>query len=332
MANGTVSIKEISRLSGVSVATVSRVINQNGRFSKETEERVKRIIAENHYTPDVIARGLRTNKVQTIGMILPDITNEFYAQITRNLQIRLFEMGYSAMICNTNEVPEVASKHIAMLRSHKVAGLIYLSGADAAEEAACGIPAVYIERMPPGTDSTSVCIESDYRGGGALAAGELISKGCTKIAVLAFAEENPSQTNCLSGYKDVLRDRFPEKGNPRFFTAPRADIRSGYQTVRRMLEDGIDFDGLLCTGDYLAIGAVKALGERGVAIPSEVKVAGFDDVFAAEICTVPLTTVRRPINRLAMLGANSLVYIIEGGAVQKKTYTLPVDLVIREST
>ena len=207
MKDDNVSIKEISRRAGVSIATVSRVIHNNGRFSRETGERVRKVIAELNYTPNQMASALRTGKVQVVGIIVPDITNEFFAKMTLELQKRLFEKGYSEIICNTSENIDIEKRHLQMLRSLRVSGLIYISGAYEDMEGMSNIPTIYIDRKPADHDyvlNNGVFIESDNESGGYIAAKELLMSGCKKIAVLMYKKTISTHGNRLKGYERAI--------------------------------------------------------------------------------------------------------------------------------
>ena len=147
MKNENISIKEIARLAGTSVATVSRVINQNGRFSKETEKRVREIIEKYNYRPNELARSLRVDKAQVVGVIVPDITNEFFSYIARKIEVDLLKQGYMAVICDTNESLEMEKQYIETLKAMRIGGIIYVSG-DQKIEPIKDIPAVYVDRKP----------------------------------------------------------------------------------------------------------------------------------------------------------------------------------------
>ena len=154
------SIKEIAKLAGVSTATVSRVINQNGRFSRETEERVRRVIRENDYIPNMSAKGLRTSRTRVVGIIVPDITNPHFANLVLHLEMDLFRRGYSCLICNTNESEELESKHIQSLTAQNVSGIVLISGMRNYEELG-DLPVVYVDRPSNSQDKEEVMIESD---------------------------------------------------------------------------------------------------------------------------------------------------------------------------
>lgn len=123
-----ISIKDIADMAGVSIATVSRVINQNGRYSKETEECVKKIMEEYDFHPNQLARGLRVSTVKVIGILIPDITNEFFANITLELQNLLMEYGYLTLICSNNENTRLENEQMDMLLGQRVSGIIYVGG------------------------------------------------------------------------------------------------------------------------------------------------------------------------------------------------------------
>ena len=177
MKNENLSIKEVARLAGTSVATVSRVINQNGRFSKETEKRVREVIEKYNYRPNELARSLRGDKAQVVGVIVPDITQEFFAHIAREIEVDLLKQGYMAIICDTNESVELEKQYIETLKAMRVGGIIYVSG-DQKIEPIRDIPAVYVDRKPEflEEEQSSCFIGGDNYQGGYLAAERLDRK------------------------------------------------------------------------------------------------------------------------------------------------------------
>ena len=190
MRKTTYSVKDIADMAGVSVATVSRVINQNGRFSKETEDRVNEVIRKTNYQPNQLARGLRTNRAKTIGVLVPDITNEFFARIILEIQNRFFAEDYITLIFNTNEDEKVEQRQLNAFQSQLVSGLVYVSG-NTNNKLTIDVPIVYIDRKPAfekADNANYVLIESDNFQGGVLATEELINKGCKNIACVYFNE------------------------------------------------------------------------------------------------------------------------------------------------
>lgn len=332
--NENLSVKDIAALAGVSVATVSRVINQNGRFSKETEARVRRTIEEYGYRPNLLARGLRTNKVQMIGVIVPDITNEYFAKITLDMQKRLFEFDYSTIICNTNEIYGIEMRHLAMLKSLNVSGLIHLTGIPMKNQTAFDVPTVYIDREPSGAleGSNCVLIESNNEQGGYLAAREMLNRGCKHIALIEFKNAVSSHISRAKGYERALRER----GIPidsRYISQTREiSYESGYRCMKKLLQTTEELDGVFCTTDMLALGALKALGELGIQVPSQVKLVGFDDTTASEMARVPITTIRQPVEKFGSLAISTLLRMINGEKIEENRFLLPVHIVRRETT
>ena len=161
-----ITLQEIADMAGVSIATVSRVINQNGRFSKETEKRVRAIIEEYDYRPNQIARSLRVKKAKLIGIIVPDVTNEFFAMMSLELQLQLLKHDYVSVICNTNESGIIAAKHLSMLKSQLVSGIIYITHDSYEENNFLNVPTVFIDRHPISSklDNGHVFIESESPG------------------------------------------------------------------------------------------------------------------------------------------------------------------------
>jgi LacI family transcriptional regulator len=332
MKKQVTSVSDIARMAGVSVATVSRVINQNGRFSKETEERVRKIIKECNYQPNILARGLRTNRVKIIGILVPDIVNEFFAKISLEIQNNLYAMGYSTIIFNTNEDAAVESRQISTLKNFKVSGLIFVSG-NAHRKDLIDIPAIYIDRKPPlgntAGNENMVFIESDNEQGGFIATEALIKKGCTKIACVSYVKEISSHGERLEGYFKALEKC--ELRYRRIVTAPYANTDVGYRITKKLLTKHPEVDGIFFTADLLAIGALKATNELGIAVPNRLRMVGFDDISLCGLSIPTITTVHQALDQFGLLAAKALVSMIDKLPLEKKYYKIPVHLVIRQS-
>ena len=183
MEEKKVSIVDVAKKSGVSTATVSRVVNQLGGYSKETEKKVLKTIKEYGFRPNVNAIGLRTKRSHCVGVIVPDITNEFFAKIVRILDIFFIKYNYSVLICDSNEDPELEARHIQDMFDKNVDGLIYVSGMESISPILKNhkVPVVFIDRSPKDAE---VIVQSDNFQGGYLAAKELLKAGCRKPLLL----------------------------------------------------------------------------------------------------------------------------------------------------
>ncbi len=198
-----ISIKEIAKLADVSVATVSRVINNNGRFSEETRQRVEQIIKDYGYTTNMAAKSLRMAKSKSVGLIIPNIDNEWFSQLTLEIEKHFFENNYSVFICNTSqdEAKEVA--YFKSLDSKMVDGIICISGIEEIPTNILtrDIPIVCIDRKPK-DHSNAYYVESNHYSGGYLATEELIKQGCQKIAIVSRNKTLSVNKQRLEGYRN----------------------------------------------------------------------------------------------------------------------------------
>lgn len=329
-----VSIKDIAKLCNVSVSTVSRVLNNAGRYSTETEKRIRQVIAETGYQPSMFAKGLRTNIAQNIGIIVPDITNEFFASITLAIQNALFEKSFTTMICNTNEQPSVQTKQLKMLRSSKVSGIIFISGEEIMdEELTDGIPKVFVDRLPWNAEAKGVVtVEVDNYSGGRLAAGELLDRGCRRIAALFDGRGLSTQVARYSGFIRAHQDRGIDVAKELYRPVTKVTNDEGYKATKALIESGIEFDGIFCYSDLLALGAIRALIEANISVPGQVLVTGYDNISSTKWFVPSLTTVEQPVNEMGKLAAELILKMSNNEPLNKKHFTLPVQLIKREST
>jgi len=328
------SIKKISELSGVSTATVSRVINHNGRFSKETEERVLAVIEQYQYVPNMVARGLRRNASQIVGIIVPDITNEFFARIVLQIQIKLFERNYSAVICNTNENAQLEVSHLQFLRAQNVSGLIFISGNPSHSQPSSTLPTVYIDRRPQQVGRRdTIIIESDNIRGGYLAGKKLAELGARRIATIMDSRMHTAGETRFLGWKTAMEELSIPVLPELQMRVPEIGFSAAYDCISRLLDQsGTAFDALFCGTDWLAMGALAALHERGVHVPAEVKVIGFDDVSIATFSSKPITTIHQDAEKMGALAVELLLQRMDGEPIEEPHRVLAVELIQRATT
>ena len=324
------SIKTISELAGVSVATVSRVINGNGRFSAETERKVLDIIKKYNYKPNMIAKGLRTNVSKSIGIIIPDITNEFFSSIVRELEMLLFQKGYTAFICNTNESEEMEDKYYWDLCSKGVDGLIYLSGKVSKSDNFVQVPTIFIDRTIP-SDQKNIVIESDNFRGGIMATEELLAKGCRKIVLIRDERQISTIQDRYRGYCFALKKAGIEVDENLVMRVYPISYQSAKEGMKQLLAKEIEFDGVFATTDWMALGAIDALRENGKKLPEDVKVVGFDNISISKFSSLPITTISQDFYKMAEEAVHLLMEMMNGQDIEIKTYHTPVTLIRRES-
>lgn len=330
---GKMTMKEISKLSGVSVATVSRIINNNGRYSKETEDRVMKIIKKHNYSPSMLGKGLRTRKTSTIGVVVPDITNEFFAKVVQEVEKNLFKSSYSIFVCNTNENPEIERRYISTLGVHSVSGVIYISGDTREKYEDIGdIPAVYIDRWPSTTRKDIVFIESDNFDGGRKATMELLEKGCKRIIFLTDERRTSAQQSRFEGYFKAHRDFGIVPDESFIIGLSEINFNAAHKAITDLCRRNVKFDGVFASTDWLATGAQVALQAQGIKVPEQVKIVGFDDISISKYCATPITTIKQDIEKMGQIAVDVLLNLINGKEVEKKYFVLPVELIKRKTT
>lgn len=324
-----ISMKEIAELAGVSVATVSRVINNNGRFSEETRQKVLRVIEEYDYTLNGVAKSLRTQKTDTIGIIVPDISNEYFSRIVLAIERYCFARGYTLLICNTDENAEKEERYLNELKSKNVDGLIYISSfpgdiSDWENRIVC------VDRNPSNLKQVPI-VESDNVHGGYLAGKELLASGAKKILVLRDYRDLSVVTDRCIGFEKALN----EAGltlDENLVCKISVGFQSGLKKVTDLIDRKVEFDGVFATSDPMILGALAALEIRGIEVPGQVKLVGYDDTRMVRRSYPAITSVRQDKDQIGESAAQLLLDLIEGRSVQDRKIIVPVELVRRRTT
>ena len=329
MPKKEISIKEIAELAGTSTATVSRVIHGNGRFSKETEARVLAIIQEYNYRPNALAQALRQDRAKLIGVMIPDITQAFFAEIFRSIQLKLYSLGYIAVLCDSNENEALEELYMTCLQNMRFSGLIYVGGRD--QNVGGMAPAtVYVDRYPAGTsaDSPVYYVGSDNFRGGYIAAERLIAAGRTKPAIVMFGRQLSTQQQRYDGFCSALRDHGISPEECHVANVDEVSFRSGQLITETLCSDTVPCDSVFYSSDILALGGMQYLNEHRIKVPEDMSIIGMDDIPLSTI--MGLTTIRQQTQKLGQLAAESVVKLINEEAVDQMQI-LDVELVERGS-
>lgn len=330
------SIKKIAELSNVSVATVSRVLNNNGRFSEETRERVMDIIKKYDYSVNMTAKSLRISKSKTIGVIVPDISNEFFSSVVLEIEKFFFDAGYSVFICNTNQNDLKEKEYFKSLDSKLVDGIICISGREdiPLDVIKRIIPIVCIDRKPK-NDVDAIYVESDHYLGGFMATEELIRNGCTRILTLCKSKSLSVNSQRLEGYKDaLLKYNYPIDPNLIVkLSGTRSSFEEARDIVNYLITKGLKFDGIFATNDWRAHGALVALQQNNIAVPDKIKIVGFDGISVSQFCNPPITTIYQDKKTIALEASQLLYKLIIGEEItESKHIIIPVSLIERGTT
>ena len=311
--NGKFSIKEIARLANTSVATVSRVINGKGRFSKETEQRVRDVIERYHYQPNMLAKSLREDRMKAVGVIVSDITSAFFAGIVQEIESELFRHGYTAVLYDTFESEEAEKRALEMLGNLRFSGIIFVGG-KRTKALLNELPIIYVDRKPPteSMEEGSCFIGSDNFKGGFLAGERLLAAGRQNPAIVVFEDDLETQKQRLMGFRKALAERGKAFDPKCVFHVDHVTCEGGWLITDKILRSGLRFDSIFYTSDILAIGGVQYLNEAHVAVPAELALVGMDDIPPSRRITPALTTVRQQYRCFGTLAADSIIRMLEG--------------------
>jgi len=326
------TIKDVANLAGVHPSTVSRVINDNSRISEKTKNKVLLIIKKLGYTPNAIARGLKTKRTQTLGMLIPDITNPFFAELARGVEDAANKNNFNVILCNTDDKLKKERTYLEILRGKRVDGLIlgtaHIRDKSILELEKKKFPYILVSRNIEGLDKN--CVIVDDVAGGIMVTEYLIKLGHRRIAHITGPLKTRSALNRLKGYKLALkkyeieyRDELVGEGDFR--------IKGGYQVMKRFLKLAEPPTAIFAANDLLALGAIQVILKKKYHIPEDFCIIGFDDIRLASFVYPPLTTVRQPMLEMGALAVKMLLKIIEEGEFNQKKEILEPKLIIRES-
>lgn len=325
------SIKDVAKEANVSIATVSRVLNDIDVVNQETKQRVLDAIEKLDYRPNILARSLKTQRSSTIGIIIPDISNSLYPEIVRGAEDLASIYNYNIMLCNTDLDKDREKESFNILREKMVDGIIYMGDSlDADIKAAIknsGVPVVSVGTMDDEDDVPSIGIDS-YSGANE-AVKYLLSLGNKNIAYIGYDKERALEHEKIyAGYRDAMEDAgllntdLIYRGNLKY--------EQGIQGINKIIESH-QIDGVLCGSDQMAIGVINALRDKGIRVPEDVNVIGFDNIALAAVYYPKLTTVARPLYDMGSVGMRLLIKLINKLPIEESYYRLPYEIVKRNS-
>jgi LacI family transcriptional regulator len=327
-----VTIRDVAREAGVSVATVSRVLNESGPVSGAARARILEITSRLRFAPNEAARTLISSRTSAFGVILPDLHGEFFSEVIRGLDQAAKASGYHLLVSGShNDCAETEAALRAM--RGRVDGLVVMAPdvntAGVMASLPDGVPIVLLNC--PASDGRAASIEIDNYGGAYAMVRHLVGIRRRRIAVIAGTTNNRDAAERLRGYRAALHDLEIEH-TPGWELAGNFTEASGYEAARRLLRLRRRPEALFASNDSMAIGALSALREAGLRVPDDVAVGGFDDIPMARYTSPPLTSVRVPMGKLGAQAVRRLVLAVrrEGGNGSRRE-TLPTELVVRAS-
>ena len=328
-----VTMRDIAEDLKVSIVTVSKVLRSEGSISEATRRRVLQRAKELNYQANWVARSLVTRRTYTIGLLLPDFTHPFFAEIAKAIAETIRPRGYHTVIAYFEEDPELERSEAESLLARQVDGLIVASAQSSQDWfsrlRARKVPLVLIDRPIPGARTSFVGVNNEALG--RLATRHLITQGCRHIAHLR-GPGNGIAAARLAGYRRALRS-YGLRVPGRFVVDASFGDQSGYQAMKQLLRTDPAPDGIFCYNDPVAIGAMRAIKEAGLQVPQDIAVVGAGNVHYSDVLAVPLTTVDQDTFATGRRAAELLLCHIEAerSLPPRKVWIQP-KLVLRESS
>ncbi|MGM7723811.1 LacI family DNA-binding transcriptional regulator [Metabacillus sp. Hm71] len=327
------TIYDIAREAGVSATTVSKVINNKGRISEKTKNKIMQIIEEFHYQPNVLASAMKGKSTYTIALLIPDAANPIYAQYLKYIEEYGQELGFSVVMCSTGSDPEKEARHITLLKQKHVDGIIIASIfknepvlKQLIEEE---LPIVFVNFQRPELPVGS--ISGDDFLGGYMATDHLLSLGHRRIAIIA-EDATISGEERIKGYKKALENAGIEVDENLIITINEPTIEGAEVHAKELLNNAQRPTAIFGCNDILAIGSMLAAKGLGIRIPDELSIIGFDNTIMCKIVEPQLSSVNIPINEMGKQAMELLAQQINKKNNMKQRTSLLPELIIRHST
>ncbi len=325
-----VRLRDVAAHAGVSPATVSRTLNGDERVDPALRERVRAAVDALGYRRNMLARNLRRQRANAIGIIVSDIENPHFGEMVKVIEEEGFRLGYRLLVCGTNESPSKQGTYLRMLADERVAGVILSpsdpSGPEIGELLDAGIPVVAIDREV--TDPRADAVIVDNVGGVAAATELLIGNGHTQIAYVGGRRGVETSVARLKGYQQAMRSA----GLRQRAVAADYRIEGGRKAVAGLLAAANPPTAVVVANNLMTLGALRAALDAGVRVPDQLALAGVDNPYWAELVNPPITTVAQPVTRMAREAIDLLAARVQGDSGPPRRSMHPMELIVRTSS
>ncbi|MGB1286485.1 MAG: LacI family DNA-binding transcriptional regulator [Aggregatilineales bacterium] len=332
--NNSITIQEVAKEAGVSTATVSRVINKTGGVSDKLEKRVRDAMKDLNYHPSSLARNLKRQRSMVVGVMVPMLEHPTYGQMAAAIERKLFDAGYHALICSSEDDEERERAYLEMLLRQRVEGIIINSAArdttHIRELADYGIPIILFDRILDGVAFNQVFCDNSM--GGYIGIEHLIKLGHRRIGVVAAPSHPEPILRRIRGTQEALADYGIDLDPDLLITRDTQLFNAGYEAGRHLLQLDPRPTAIFALTDVTAVGVMHAAAEMNLRIPEDLSIVGYDNIPIASYILPPLTTVNQPIIEMGETAVDVLFKHIESPELEPEKTVLRTNLVVRQST
>jgi len=324
------NIREVARIAGVSVATVSRALSHPEKVSETSRQRVKEAIDKVNYRPNMLARNFRSARSYSLVVLVPDISNPFFALVIRSIELQAQKKGYSVLLGDTQDSSSREQDYIRLVETRLADGVIQLRPMSDHFHDSSSFNFPYLHLCA--TESTpGPCIRIDNVAAFENMVEYLVSLGHTRIGLITGLKGNPHTIDRLKGYKSALK-KAGIAYDEELVAEGEYLIWSGVNAANKLCKLKDRPTAIACMNDEMAIGAIQALKSNGLQVPADVSVTGFDDINYARYCDPPLTTIAQPSEDMGSIAVDLLLRLINGEKLDEEEHVLPYDFIVRKST
>lgn len=320
------TIRDVAKKAGVSVATVSRALNDKGYVHEDTRKLINQAIEELNYKPNEVARSLYNKKSRLIGLLLPDIRNPFFPELARGVEDTMQEHGFRLIIGNADENPAKELDYIHTFKQNNVIGLIAATNqTETSYYESLGFPVVFLDR----TSSQHPSVYADGLAGGKMAAQEIVRRGSKRITLLKGPMELKTAQDRFKGAIDELCH---SNVNFNVMTTVSFTFDDAEKTAQELFDKFPGTDGVIAGNDLGAAAILHEALRRGISIPDDLQIIGYDDIPLSSLLFPPLSTIRQPAYDMGKEAAKLLIAIVNNEIIEHKNIQLPVTFIDRQTT
>jgi LacI family transcriptional regulator len=328
------TIRDVAEKAGVSVTSVSHVVNESRFVTPGLKTKILNAMKELDYRPNIVAQSLRRKRSFTLGLIIPDIVNPYFAEIARHVEDASFDHGYSLIICNSDQDFSMESRYAQVLADKQVDGAILVSaGTNPAKSVApaLSIPFIMLDRELPNLHRPTDSIQSDNLKGGYLVASHLLSLEHRDFACITGLQNIHPSCRRLEGFRKALEEADLHLDDERIL---QGDFRpeSGYRCALAIMQWRPRPTAIFAFNDLMAFGAITALYEKGIRVPEDISVVGYDNIEQSSYFAPRLTTVAQPHHEMGRMAVEKLLERIANKNLADRVFHISPRLVLRSST